>query len=236
MTRAHILCRRPFSEIDSATDAAVLAVAPILAPILFLILTLILATPAVGATAQADTTGDTDTSTEDRARFFLAAGIGYSRTDVTLDRPDGTYDASGHGFNNGLLRLGYHLDPQWAIEACYQSWDEDGGAYKQIDLRLLTVGLAYYSGGPFARLEFAFGHLKTTLGVADLTGPAEPRRVIAVQDDADAVGIAAGVGYRFFLTSAITLTLEAEGAWLPPREDLTAVYGTFNAVLGFFVW
>jgi len=232
MNRTHFLCRPPFSEIDSATDAAVSAVASIL----FLILTLTLATPAVGATAQADTTGGTDTNTEHRTRLFLAAGIGYSRTDVKLDRPDGTYEASGHGFNNGLLRLGYHLDPQWAIEASYQSWDEDGGTYKQIDLRLLTVGVAWYSGGPFARLEFAFGRLKTTLGVADLTGPAEPSRVIAVHDDVDAVGIAAGVGYRFFLTSTITLTLEAEGAWLPPREDLTAVYGTFNAVLGFFVW
>ena len=232
MTRAYLLCRHPFSEIDSATDATASA----LAPILFLILMLTLAGPAVGATAQADTAGGTDASTEHRTRLFLAAGIGYSRTDVKLDRPDGTYDASGHGFNNGLLRLGYHLDPHWAVEASYQSWDENGGAYKQIDLRLLTVGVAWYSGGPFARLEFAFGHLKTTLGVADLAGPAVPSRVIAVHDDVDTVGIAAGVGYRFFLTSAVTLTLEAEGAWLPPREDLTAIYGTFNAVLGYFVW
>ena len=232
MTRAHFLCRHPFSAIGSATDAA----ASTVASVLFLVLTLTMASPAVGATAQTDTTGGTDASTEHRARFFLAAGIGYSRTDVKLDRPDGTYDASGHGFNNGLLRLGYHLDPHWAVEACYQSWDEDGGTYKQIDLSLLTVGVAWYSGGPFARLELAFGHLKTTIGVADLTGPTEPSRVIAEHDDADAVGIAAGVGYRFFLTSAVTLTLEAEGAWLPPRDDLTAVYGTFNAVLGFFVW
>lgn len=214
--------RHPTRHTGAARRGAIAARALILA----LVTVATLVGPAAGATERS----------AEQPRLWLGAGIGYSRATARLFRLDGTYTTAGHGFNDGVLRIGYHLDPHWAIEVGFQSWDEDGGPYKQIDLQLVTAGLAWYSGGPFARLELAYGHVETVTGVADLAGPDEPRQVIALPGEDDMLGFAAGVGYRFFLARSLTLTLEVEGAWLPRHENLNVLYGTVNAVLGYFVW